>query len=122
MSPQIGWIEQSGLLRRDTEALCTHCGRQGTIAFVARGTPRPHVTARFCRRCWPDAHLRTLSARDAEHAAFAEAYARWAATGDAPEPVSPPGWSIAWHWSVLPSSLYRESRHAASTSLRQATP
>ena len=63
---------------RDAKAHCNQCGRLGTIALVARGSPRPVVTARFCRRCWPSAHRRVLAQRDAESAAFLEAYARWA--------------------------------------------
>ena len=122
MTPSIIWMRDSGEPARDAEVRCDQCGRQGTIALVARGSPHPVVTARFCRGCWPAAHRRVLAERDAESAAFGAAYARWAPSGDGAEPAPPPGLSIEWHWSVLLSSLYREYRHHASASSRQAAP
>ena len=122
MTPSISWMQECEEPARAPEARCDRCGRQGTIALVARGSPRPAVSARFCRRCWPAAHRRVLAERDAESAAFREAYARWAPSGVGAEPATPPGLSIKWHWSVLLSSLYRQSRHDASVSSRQAAP
>ena len=122
MTPSVVWMHESEEPARDAKARCNECDRQGTIALVARGSPRPVVTARFCRRCWPSAHRRVLAERDAESAAFLEAYARWAPSGVGPEPATPPGLSIKWHWSVLLSSHYRQSRHDASVSSRQAAP
>ena len=122
MTRSVIWMQESEEPARDFQARCTQCGRQGTIALVARGSPRPIVIARFCRGCWPEAHWRALAERDAEDAAFGEAYARWAPSGVGPEPAAPPGLSIKWHWSVLLTSLYRQSRYDASLSSRQAAP
>ena len=122
MTPSIVWMRQSEEPARDTKARCDQCGRRGTIALVAHGSPRPVVAARFCRGCWPDAHRRVLAERDAESAVFREAYARWAPLGVGAEPEAPPELSIKWHWSVLLSSLYRQSRHDASLLLRQSGP
>ena len=122
MTPSRVFLRESGEPARDPQAPCDQCGRRGTIALVARGSPHPSVVARFCRRCWPAAHRRVLAESDAESAAFSEAYAQWAPSGVGAEPAAPPGLSIKWHWSVLLTSLYRQSRHDASASSRQAAP
>ena len=39
---------------RVPSAICASCGRKGTVAYVAFGSP-PNEIRRYCRRCWPAA-------------------------------------------------------------------
>ena len=83
---------------RAPDATCATCGRRGTWAFIAHETRPPRID-RYCWRCWPVAQV------------VSEERATWAFL-DAPlaRQSLPPATHSAWHWLLMPGTLWRSYR------------
>jgi hypothetical protein len=111
MSASIVVISTLDIPARDRDAACADCGRRGTIAYGAWLT-KPPAVSRYCRRCWPAAQNRWERDRDAQYAAQIESFLRRRRAGEEPENGEVgPGWTMSYHWSVLPGTLLRTLRY-----------
>jgi hypothetical protein len=116
MSPSIVTVVAPSLDPIDDDALCAACGRQGTWAVLAIGSP-PHTITRYCGRCWPAAHAAALAADDGERDRINGNVSEWMQSDPATrasEPDLSAGQArfMSYHPLLAPGSLYREWRHA----------
>jgi hypothetical protein len=99
----------------DASRLCDQCGRRGTFARITR-RPEPVDERHYCRRCWPRAHRHALEAQHASVSAWFEAgrvavEEYFAGRRLTPEIPAPHAYSMAWHWSLIPGTYWREYRY-----------
>ncbi len=100
---------------RDRARRCDSCGRRGTFARITRKTASPETLC-YCRRCWPTAHRDALQRRKhdviawfrSQHASAIEAMAARRPMSEVPPPESV---AVAWHWSLIPGTLWRSFRY-----------
>ena len=112
MPTRIVVMESDPAPAREPHAVCNACGRRGTAARVTWCGESPTVY-RYCRRCWPAAHRRTIAEI---HDGMFRSAAEWldsvqAATSaeEAARLEGPSlGVTVRWDWSLIPGSLWRE--------------
>ena len=103
-------VQSVDITPRVPSAICASCGRKGTVAYVAFGSP-PNEIRRYCRRCWPAAERAEEERAASYHRTRRQIIDDWRAASRRGEakgpPVIPeyPPRQMGWHWSTSVRTL-----------------